>query len=118
MTTIRLNKRNVAQALRAARDRRGKNYVYTNPICVYVERTTDGKPEPSCLVGEVLITDFGIPIEAVGHCPTTAEDVLEILRGKGLLDFTDGASEMLMRAQEAQDARKSWGEAVALALEV
>lgn len=111
---VRLNKSNVTKALRDAVKARGADYVYHDHFgnaCFYV---VDQKP--ACLVGEVLATGFGIPIDVLDELETTADDVLDILQSRGVLTYTSDAADMLMRAQEYQDLGEPWGEAVDIAL--
>lgn len=111
---VRLNKANVTKALKDAVKARGRDYVYADEFgsaCYYV---VDQKP--ACLVGEVLATSFGIPIDVLEPLDTTAEDVLDTLQHDGVLTCTPTAVDMLMRAQRVQDEAESWGEALDSAL--
>lgn len=110
---MRITKDAALEALRSARDKRGPSYTYPRPYeCVYVE-DDGGECVPSCIVGEALVSSFGIDpkllaefnaINAIGLFPTLEE--------RGVIRADYDAVRAFQRAQEAQDVGVPWGGAV------
>lgn len=110
--------REVLELLKKARDRRGAEYVYppavTRDGCVYVERDDKGNLHPSCIVGDMLVTDVHVEPEwfldnAVNE--TASFEVTDLLPGVGVT-LTPLANHLLATAQDAQDGGATWGVAV------
>ena len=83
--------------------------------CVYF----NGAGEPVCIIGHVLV-DLGFTQEELWACNGTT--FYSIVTGaieeympnplEGRLEFTDGAAEVLTKAQNIQDEGRTWGEAL------
>lgn len=117
---IELNKENVAEALLAAVKKRGADYRYQSEfgkLCLYV---VGKEPErkPGCIVGEVLHSSFGVPLDTLDRFPDMIiPGVLNSLAQEGVLTFTGAAKNMLWAAQMAQDYGSTWGTALDKALD-
>lgn len=113
----------VLRGLRFARDARGPDYVYQNPDpdpdagprFVYTARI-DGELSPACIVGYAL-HHLGVPLECLSHPALNDARVPRLtsyLAERGYR-LTVAAHLVLGAAQNVQDDRVTWGEAVAAA---
>lgn len=101
----------VNAALDAAVAKRGADYVYQEEFggqCRNV-RWKDGARVPGCIVGEVLHSSFGFPLEALEACGQFAASTVRDLLG---ISNSAKAVDLLVRAQVAQDEGMPWGRAV------
>lgn len=126
--TKRIGKREVLSALaRVVKKNDAKNKTYDDILgglglppgvsCIY--KTEDGRP--ACIVGQVVIGEFGIDVPAYAGAWTDSNVVLE---GTAYERFTPAANEALRAAQRMQDGmwesdyvRSTWGEALKAARE-
>lgn len=115
MTTISITKPKALAALREAVAAKGADYVYPKPNndCVY---TYQG--QPSCIVGHVLAS-VGVPLETIQEMDSAYDiqntDIVSAYHHTLLpagVKIGPKALEALVRAQNAQDTRYSWGEAL------
>jgi len=104
---------------------KGSDYFYPEYYdsglgCYYAK---DG--EPSCIVGHVLF-ELGVPVSAMTYSEDetepsgnlssgTVSTLFETLNGEYGIYFTPAARHALSAAQATQDARFTWGEALAQA---
>lgn len=118
------------ELLEAAVAERGADYVYVNPdspLCLYVhtsypEGSLDEDPDnavpirtPGCIVGTAFILGGLIDARRMSHHLGSISSIAEVLQGRDGIDITHSALEILQRAQWAQDAKATWGEALAYA---
>lgn len=106
---------NALWALNMAVALRGPEHVDPNAPdeCTYVSK--DGK-EAACLIGTALVW-LGVPVDffSVPLREAGSNQVIRALREERLLDFSTEATNLFEVAQDAQDAGRAWGEAVAVA---
>lgn len=103
------------RALRTVVFEKGADYVY--PAGDKCFNFVDG--EPSCIVGSVLAL-LGLTFEEADRCGVSGSNDAWETTGKlnqlqdGSFDWVidEGARLVLAAAQEVQDARRSWGEAL------
>lgn len=126
---IEITADSVKQGLEALVAEKGEDFIYTErPVagmdddddtsCRYV---WDGKPD--CFIGQFLAKE-GVPLErlanadlfmgGLGHPAVT---LLGQLEREGVVTVTDAAKQMLQAAQNKQDSGKTWGTALACAMD-
>jgi hypothetical protein len=117
--TVHLTVPGVLEAMTAAVNARGRDYVYKPPenpdSCLYVH---DGCP--SCLIGDTLHR-CGVPLEALAeHEGASARSLLRDLEALGLVTCEAGVTSALGAAQLVQDGSngrgRTWGEALDVAV--
>lgn len=115
---IQITAKDVKAGLTALVEEEGEGHVYEpwmdtgfGQRCTYVK---DG--EGDCAVGRYLISK-GVPASRLEEfdnqqIASSAWEVLEVLNGEGVLEYTARASRMLDDFQSWQDARMAWGSAL------
>lgn len=108
MSTV-VTKKQVESLIRKAVKDRGPETVGTNNdgMCVYYD-----KGKPVCLVGQVVsyLTDKPLGQVFRGINTEGFDEESEKVEKRTGLTFTDGAKELLNRAQDKQDTGYSWGQ--------
>ena len=115
---IRIDLEKARTLLRAAMETQGPDFVY-NPegkgTCMNIpdEGAKEGDPRAitGCLIG-TMITGLGISMDEYELKETNVIGAARILSDRSKVQFTQDALVYLMRAQNAQDNGKTWGEAV------
>lgn len=110
----------VLEALNAAVDEKGSDYVYEGGR---MSRTYVAYDEPSCIVGNALHR-LGVSISTltemdrrtIDGAAISSRKVLDVLEGSGFILDNDAVM-LLATAQVLQDAEIPWGDAVRMARE-
>lgn len=106
---IHITKKGAQKLLTAAVKRKGKKHV---AYCVYYDTNNQSR----CIVGEAL-SCAGLSdavLASLRNDGIRSQRVLEELAANGVT-FTAGANKVFAEAQEVQDYRRQWGDALAAA---
>lgn len=113
MKDSRLTKAEAVELAYKAMDKyHDENYVYEYPDADDVCKYKDREGNPSCLVGCIL-HDMGVALRDWWDAmEATAEEVLTELQAESVIGIEPDAYDFLVRLQDEQDSRQTWGEAI------
>lgn len=118
----RITEAQFTAAITAVVEQRGRDYVYSRPkagqtspsICLYVHTDETNNRTPGCIIGATLV-ELGISLDALSD--REGHPGYYLIKGwndsvYGLIRTSEKVRNGSSAAQEAQDAAKTWGDAL------